>query len=132
MLATAIGEFLSWLGNVIGEALDEAGLAAAEESVRGEEGGLAGMLAGMLEALDSSAESDEAAASAARAVSRDTPAARGGAHTNQDFRYSRFDITQRFEEGFDPDRIAVAFADDLGRVGEMRVNSGMEPLFGLR
>ena len=32
-------------------------------------------------------------------------------HMNQDFRYSRFDITQRFAEGFDPDRVASAFAD---------------------
>lgn len=40
-----------------------------------------------------------------------------------DFRFSKFDIKQEFAEGFDPDRIAVAFASDLGRLGEMRTQS---------
>lgn len=43
---------------------------------------------------------------------------------NFDFRNSRFDIKQNFAEGFDPDRIAVAFASDLGRLGEMKTQSG--------
>lgn len=51
---------------------------------------------------------------------------------NYDFRYSRFDIKQNFAEGFDPDRIAVAFANDLSRLGEMRVSSQFAPLFGVR
>ena len=48
-----------------------------------------------------------------------------------DFRGSRFDITQKFAEGFDPDRVAVAFAQDLGRMGEMRVQSALAPTAGL-
>ena len=56
--------------------------------------------------------------------------ARSKTGTVQDFRYSRFDISQAFEKGFDPDRIAVAFADDLGKVGEQRLQSGLEPGFG--
>lgn len=40
-----------------------------------------------------------------------------------DFRNSRFDIKQQFAEGFDPDRIAVAFAQDLARVGEQKTQS---------
>lgn len=40
-----------------------------------------------------------------------------------DFRGSRFDIKQAFAPGFDPDRIAVAFANDLARVGEFRGTS---------
>ena len=47
------------------------------------------------------------------------------------FNNNRFDITQKFAEGFDPDRIAVAFAQDLGRMGEMRVQSAMAPTAGL-
>jgi hypothetical protein len=51
----------------------------------------------------------------------------GRASNYQDFRYSRFDINQAFAEGFDPDRIAVAFATDLARVGEMKMQSQMTP-----
>ena len=45
-----------------------------------------------------------------------------------DFRNSRFDITQNFAEGFDPDRIAVAFSNDLSNLGEMRSQSGFSPI----
>ena len=50
-------------------------------------------------------------------------------HTSQDFRYSRFDITQRFAEGFDPDRVASAFADELAALSENRLESGFQPAF---
>lgn len=50
----------------------------------------------------------------------------------QDFRGSRFDITQKFAEGFDPDRIAVAFAQDVGNLGERRLQSGLAPAFTVR
>lgn len=50
----------------------------------------------------------------------------------QDFRGSRFDITQQFAEGFDPDRVAVAFANDLASVGERKLQSGFAPLFTIR
>ena len=60
------------------------------------------------------------------------PAVRGGGgRTYQDFRYSRFDIQQKFEEGLDPDRVAIAFAKDLGRVGEAKLESGFSPLFSI-
>lgn len=49
-----------------------------------------------------------------------------------DFRGSRFDIKQEFAEGFDPDRIAVAFANDLATLGERQAQSGYSPLFGVR
>ena len=57
------------------------------------------------------------------------PTQRGG--TNNDFRYSRFDITQKFSEGFDPDRIAAVFTNDLERMANNRTQSGFEPAFGL-
>jgi hypothetical protein len=50
-------------------------------------------------------------------------------HTSQDFRYSRFDITQRFAEGFSPDRVASAFADELQALSENRLESGFQPAF---
>jgi phage-related protein len=55
----------------------------------------------------------------------------GGRATN-DFRFSRFEITQKFEEGFDPDRIAIAFSQDLGRIAEQRLQSGFDPIFAIR
>lgn len=50
----------------------------------------------------------------------------------QDFRGSRFDVTQQFAEGFDPDRIAVGFANDIASLGERRLQSGFSPLFAVR
>lgn len=52
--------------------------------------------------------------------------------TINDFRGSTFNIKQAFAEGFDPDRIAVAFANDLASLGERRVQSGLAPLFSVR
>lgn len=49
-----------------------------------------------------------------------------------DFRNSRFDIKQNFAEGLDPDRIAVAFANDLAMLGERRLQSGFAPIFAVR
>lgn len=46
---------------------------------------------------------------------------------NVNFNNNRFDIRQAFAEGFDPDRIAVAFASDLGRLGEMQMQSSLAP-----
>ena len=51
---------------------------------------------------------------------------------HMDFRGSRFDIKQQYAEGFDPDRIAVAFANDLATLGERRLQSGFSTLFGVR
>lgn len=44
---------------------------------------------------------------------------------NTIFNNAKFDIKQEFAEGFDPDRIAVAFTNDLVRLGEMRSQSQM-------
>lgn len=49
-----------------------------------------------------------------------------------DFRGSRFDITQKFSEGFDPDRIALAFSSDLAALGERKLQAGSTPLYALR
>jgi len=46
-----------------------------------------------------------------------------------EFNNNRFDIRQEFAEGFDPDRIAVAFASDLARAGEMKLGAVTAPTF---
>lgn len=68
----------------------------------------------------------------ARKAGPQTPDGRPHAETYQDFRGSKFDVTQKFAEGFDPDRVAIALAADLGRVGEEKLQSGFEPIFGIR
>jgi len=52
-------------------------------------------------------------------------------HTTNDFRYSRFDITQAFAEGFSPDRVASAFVSDLESMAEQRLSSGFAPAYTL-
>lgn len=52
------------------------------------------------------------------------------AQLNVDFRNSRFDIKQNFAEGFDPDRIAVAFTQDLVSLGDRRLQSAHAPIYG--
>ena len=49
------------------------------------------------------------------------PDGRGG--TNFNFPNARFEIKQDFAEGFDPDRIAVAFTNDLAMLGERQLQS---------
>jgi hypothetical protein len=94
------------------------------------DGGGGDLFGGILAALKGRWFADKAAENAAKAASRAAPASRG--KVVQDFRGSKFDITQKFAEGFDPDRIAVAFAQDLGRMGEQKLQSGFEPVFGIR
>jgi hypothetical protein len=60
------------------------------------------------------------------------PDARGGAHTVNDFRHSRFEIMQKFSEGFDPDRIAIAFTHDLERTADQRLSGQFEPAHAVR
>jgi hypothetical protein len=61
-----------------------------------------------------------------------TPGARGGNRTHNDFRNSHFDITQKFAEGFDPDRIAAGFITDLEAAADNRLQGGFEPIFSIR
>lgn len=58
------------------------------------------------------------------------PGERSG--TNFVFPNARFDITQKFAEGYDPDRIAVAFTNDLASMGERRLQSQFSTIFGVR
>ena len=48
---------------------------------------------------------------------------------HQDFRYSRFDITQKFADGFSPERVAAAFVGDLEAMASQRLSSGLVPAF---
>lgn len=101
--------------------------------LRAPTGGIASTLANAIAEARAKAESRQHEAGGAGGAGTPTPPPhRPSASVHQDFRYSRFDILQRFAEGFDPDRIAVAFADDVGRLGEQRLQSGLEPIFGVR
>jgi hypothetical protein len=53
---------------------------------------------------------------------------RGGSVTN--FYNNRFDITQKFSEGFDPDRIAGAMVSDIEHLADQRVDSAFTTAFG--
>lgn len=81
-------------------------------------------------AADAATRATQAAAQAA-ARAPAAPAARGGHHTHNDFRFSRFDITQKFAEGFDPDRLAVAFVNDIQQMANAPLRSGFDPLFSV-
>jgi hypothetical protein len=52
-----------------------------------------------------------------------------GKGTEINFYNARFDIKQQFAEGFDPDRIAVAFANGIAKMGEMKVYSQFTPAY---
>lgn len=52
--------------------------------------------------------------------------------TVNDFRGSTINVQQRFAEGFDADRVSVAFVDDLVKLGERRVQSGLATPFAVR
>jgi hypothetical protein len=88
------------------------------------------MIARMPKAFQMAADFDPATKVPVGASQRSLPTGRGGVKVYQDFRGSKFTIDQKFEEGFDPDRVAVAFAEDLRKIGEYRLQSGFEPLFG--
>lgn len=77
----------------------------------------------------------EAAFKARYGAERKAPegsSAPASAGTYQDFRGSRFDIEQKFAEGFDPDRIAVGFANDIAKLGEKRLTSSLSPVNAVR
>jgi hypothetical protein len=130
---TAFGDLLSWIGKWIGKAAD-----AYEK-------GTGVVLSRKPEDLSSSWFASDFTSKMAKALSFEqaktqdaedlragSPSARGGGgRVNQDFRFSRFDIQQKFEGDMTPDQIAVAFARDLGQLGERRMESGFSPLFGI-
>lgn len=74
----------------------------------------------------------QALADVQKAATRREPPPERQAQPYYDFRGSKFDVKQNFAEGFDPDRIAVAFTNDLATLGERRLQSSLAPVFGVR
>jgi hypothetical protein len=72
------------------------------------------------------------AAEVAAKHAQDMSTPEGRATNHYDFRNSRFDIMQKFEEGYDPDRIALAFSNDLASLGERRMESMFSTPFAKR
>jgi len=132
-----LGEILYWLGDKMrawfGMEMTTVKQAPATKKLGEAAGGIAtflrNMKAGMAWASLGGAAAPDLSGLKRRAR---TPGARGGTKIHQDFRNSRFTIDQKFEEGFDPDRIAISFANDLQRIGEFRLHSGLDPLYALR
>lgn len=75
-------------------------------------------------------EMERAKARADAMGAKNTAVDKGGVY--QDFRGSKFDITQTFAEGYDADRVAVVFGSDISKLGERRLQSGLAPLYSVR
>jgi hypothetical protein len=69
---------------------------------------------------------------AAKAAAENKAENRAGEGITQDFRGSKFEITNNFPQGIDGGRVAVAFGDDLAKLGERRLDSGLRPLYSIR
>lgn len=133
---SSLGDLLQWIARWVGRA--NQGVAAGlgvnlvgqNVSRRDQDEGL-GMLDRIRQAIQqgNQQQASEAAAQAQRTTARRTPAATGGHQTN--FINNRFDITQKFAEGFDPDRLVAAFAQEIERSSDRRLQSGFDPLFAL-
>lgn len=52
-----------------------------------------------------------------------------GKKVEMNFHNAKFNIEQKFAEGFDPDRVAVAFARDVKKLAETRLQSGISNLW---
>jgi hypothetical protein len=124
----ALGALVAWIGEQIGIAQAAAGRAEKAAGRRGEMG-IPWQMGEEVPAYDPLAP---APTIMPRGGGGGGGARGGGGRAKNDFRFSRFEITQKFEEGFDPDRIAIAFSQDLGRIAEQRIQSGFEPIFAVR
>lgn len=125
-----LAEAISWLGKKIGMAAD-AWFPKTNPNDHGP-GATGGFLDNFMKSLQAQKDKNAAAEAAKAAATRQTAATatRSGGVT-QNFPNARFDISQKFAEGFDPDRVAVAFAQDVGKLGEQKLQSGFEPAFGV-
>jgi hypothetical protein len=117
-----VGKFLSWAGEQLAWAINEIG-DPLESQAKGSE--RKSFLDEMIAMFTAPSGGNAKGIAPPKAPDKKPPA------PVQDFRFSRFQIDQKFEEGFDPDRIAVAFANDLGKIGEQRSQSGFAPLFSV-
>jgi hypothetical protein len=131
----AIGQFLAWLGGIIGSAADKLGIPQLESPTQ--KNGALGEISDFFEGLNRGApnapptSTEQGGDDGDAEAKTDVPGARGGGKTVQDFRFGRFEISQKFDESFDPDRVATAFASQLSRIGDRKLQSGFEPLFSV-
>jgi hypothetical protein len=131
-MLSALAQLVGWIGKLIGKAFTDLGLSLPGSGAGGKGTNIIG---DFLEGLKHTGYSGHGRGG--RNGDSDNPLARsgapehrgGGGRAVQDFRFSRFEISQRFEEGFNPDQIAVAFASQVGSIGEKRLQSGYEPSF---
>lgn len=129
-LFNELSELLTWLGGWLGKAADKTEeMLGTKPHPAGDRGAPRDFISEFFDQFQTKMKQPDESLLGVTATGPKTPRTRGG--TVQDFRFSRFEITQKFAEGFDPDRIAVMFARDVGRIGEQSLQSGFEPLFAI-
>lgn len=140
---SAVVTVLKWWWNVLSSILEKLGqvagkvadmVAGPEEPEEAAEEDQADWFQKLIDAFDKAGEDQDKKSDELKKAMEESGAAGAipKSQVTQDFRGSRFDISQKFAEGFDPDRIAVAFAQDVGKVGTKRLQSAFEPAFGVR
>lgn len=132
-LLDALGDLLSWIGSVLGKGADylekHTGRSLKSAFDSGSSSAASGsFMDDFMRALD--AKNAPAGADGTGAINQIPKSRSGGGNVVQDFRFSRFDITQKFEDSISPDRIALIFSKDLVRASEMRTQSVFEPTYG--
>lgn len=129
-LADILNWIASWFDDEVVVEKSQKAAASAKATVKAMPTSSLGNFLDKLAAEDAS----EQAAMLAKKKNGGTPGIRpkAGTSTNFDFRGSRFNVMQKFEEGFDPDRIAVSFVNDIAKLGERKSQSGFAPATGVR
>lgn len=61
-----------------------------------------------------------------------TPDSTEKSQVYQDFRGSKFEISNNFPQNVDGARVAVSFGDQLAKMGERRIDAGVRPLYSYR
>lgn len=87
---------------------------------------------GVMKKMDNYVRGFDVSTAAVGKVADKTKEGQNHPGNNPDFRGSRFEITQNFATGFDPNRVAVTFKEDLIRRGEKRLDSGLRPVYSYR
>lgn len=135
--AYGIGELAKFIGKFLGAVGENADIAYGFKApVQSKQASdtfgdmISGMFASIRAARAAKEEKDRTVGSPAKRKLA-LPSQRSGTKVIQDFRNSRFTIDQKFAEGYDPDRVAVAFAKDVSRMGSQKLQSGFEPLFSV-
>lgn len=107
------------------------GVIAGSGAPTGEASDIVNRLRSSIERLTTAQEEQTQATTQASQAQRRTPPQRRAGHQTV-FNNNRFDIMQRFAEGFDPGRVVAAMAREVNDLADHRVQSSLDPLFSLQ